>query len=90
MYAIRSYYGLEIFKQNSKKIVAVITDIHMPKMDGSEMAREIKKISPHTPLIACTELENSTFDTKLFFTIVEKPLRYKELKSALLKTVALH
>jgi CheY-like chemotaxis protein len=30
----------------------VITDIHMPEMDGLEMIRELHALSPHLPVIA--------------------------------------
>ncbi len=41
--------GLEIFEKISPDIV--ITDIMMPVMTGLEMAKEIKKIDPTTPII---------------------------------------
>lgn len=42
--------GLDHFKRD--KYDLVITDIVMPKMDGTEVITEIKKISPSTPIIA--------------------------------------
>ncbi len=44
--------GLEKFKKNSFDIV--ITDIEMPFMNGMELTREIKEISPSTPVILLT------------------------------------
>ena len=32
----------------------VVTDIEMPKLDGLEMSKEIRKISPDTPIILTT------------------------------------
>jgi PAS domain S-box-containing protein len=44
--------ALNLFKNN--KIDIVLTDILMPKMDGIELTRRIKKDSPHTPVIVIT------------------------------------
>ncbi|MFA9374129.1 response regulator transcription factor [Poseidonibacter sp.] len=41
--------GLKKFKQNKPDIV--ITDILMPKCDGLEMTKEIKKLDEHIPII---------------------------------------
>ena len=41
-------------KINTAPVKLVITDVRMPKMDGLEVLQEIKKISPHTPVIVIT------------------------------------
>lgn len=51
--------GFEIFENN--KIDIVITDILMPIMDGLEMASKIKKISPDTPILVLTALNEEPF-----------------------------
>jgi len=40
--------GLKIYKEKNPDIV--LTDICMPKMNGLEMSREIKKINPNQPI----------------------------------------
>ncbi len=40
--------GLTLFKERQPDIV--LTDICMPKMDGLEMSKEIKKIVPNQPI----------------------------------------
>jgi len=41
--------GIELFKKNKPDIV--ITDIMMPRLSGLDMAKELKKINPDTPII---------------------------------------
>lgn len=43
--------GLELFKENSSNIKLIVTDERMPRMTGSEMVEEIKKIKPDVPVI---------------------------------------
>lgn len=51
--------GLEIFKSFHPDIV--ITDIRMPKLDGTEMARRIKDINPDTAIIFITAFGDSDY-----------------------------
>lgn len=44
--------GLELFRKYRKELVAVILDIRMPRMDGFQVAQEIRAQSPGIPLIA--------------------------------------
>lgn len=47
--ALNGEEGLELYKEKSPDIV--LTDIKMPKMNGIEMSKEIKKIKGDTPII---------------------------------------
>lgn len=78
--------GLSIFKEFKPKIV--ITDIKMPVMDGLEMARRIKKISPHTKIIITSAFDDNEY---LFESInigvyryLKKPLGIEQLTTVLL------
>jgi YesN/AraC family two-component response regulator len=51
--------GLKIFKNNHIDIV--ISDIQMPKMNGIEMAKEIRKINENIPIIFTTAFEESKY-----------------------------
>lgn len=51
--------GLECFKNENPDIV--VSDIRMPKMDGLDMAREIKHLSPLTPIIITTAFGDSEY-----------------------------
>jgi PAS domain S-box-containing protein len=46
--------ALDMFKSQPQQFDLVITDMIMPKMTGSDLAKEILKINPVTPVIICT------------------------------------
>ncbi len=50
--ALDGQEGLERFREND--VVAVITDINMPVMDGITLTREIRKIDPAVPILTLT------------------------------------
>lgn len=54
--------ALEMLKNHSRKIDAVLVDIEMPKMDGYALASEVRKINKFksTPLIAVTSLNSKS------------------------------
>jgi two-component system response regulator CpxR len=41
--------ALEIFRQGG--IDLVLSDLHMPRMDGNELARRMKELSPEVPIL---------------------------------------
>jgi PAS domain S-box-containing protein len=43
--------GLELFQKNVEDIILVVTDMGMPVMNGYEMIRELKKLSPDLPVV---------------------------------------
>ncbi|MGC8764278.1 MAG: EAL domain-containing protein [Brevinematia bacterium] len=51
--------ALKIFKE--KRIDVVITDVRMPKMDGLELSREIRKINPEIPIIITTAYSDAEY-----------------------------
>jgi len=87
--ADRGEKGLEILKKNAIDIT--ISDVHMPGMDGFEVLREARKVSPSTEVIMITahrDLENAframregAFD---FFT---KPFKVQDINASLQRTV---
>ena len=46
--------AMDIFYENSNEIDLIILDIMMPKMDGWQVCREIRKISTQVPVIMLT------------------------------------
>jgi CheY-like chemotaxis protein len=43
--------ALEIVSQQPNEVRAVITDLHMPEMDGHELVAELTKVAPHLDVI---------------------------------------
>ena len=62
----------------------VITDMHMPEMDGLTLARQIRNQHPHLPLLMLTSLSDtgaSFSERGLFAGVLSKPVRSAELES---------
>jgi len=84
--------GLELFRAATLKnqpYEVVITDLGMPDMDGSHVARTIKAESPHTPVIMMTGWGNMANEdgetTPVVDIVVPKPPQMQELNSLLLR-----
>lgn len=73
--------GLDIFEEKRPEIV--ITDLKMPDMDGLEVLRAVKKISPQTEVVLLTAYGD--YDTVIMalregaFDYLKKPLDLNEL-----------
>lgn len=71
--------GLKIFKE--KEIDVVITDIVMPKMDGSEMIKEIKKINPNIFIIIISATDDNAIDENTTYDLkIKKPFLFEDIK----------
>ena len=46
--------ALEVFTQKRERIALVLTDMNMPAMNGAELTRRIKTLSPEMPVVLCT------------------------------------
>ncbi len=64
----------------------VITDMHMPEMDGLTLARQIKDKHAALPLVMLTSLSESALadsNRHLFSSVLSKPVRSAELESSI-------
>ncbi len=87
--AADGFVGVKVLRRETVDIV--ITDVKMPGMDGFEVLREVKRLSPDTEVIVITafsEVEHAframrdgAFD---FFT---KPFKVEELNASLQRTM---
>jgi len=73
--------GVASFKELGHDLV--FTDLHIPGMSGTEVARSIKVINPDTPVIAVTgwgaSLSGVDISQMSFDFIVSKPFELEEL-----------
>jgi PAS domain S-box-containing protein len=68
---------------------AAILDMHMPEMDGLQLATEIRKYNKSTPLIMLTSLGwRETENTSLFSAFLTKPVKQSSLYNVIIETFA--
>jgi two-component system response regulator PilR (NtrC family) len=72
---------------HSKQIQVVVSDIHMPRMDGFTLMGEIKIKYPKVPIVLITGFSVSEAQKMAFErganAFVAKPFKLKELKSVI-------
>lgn len=75
--------ALEAFRAAPRDFDLVVTDQTMPKMTGIELARQLKEISPHIPILLTTgfsrEVSEKNFRAHGFDGLLMKPLLKKDL-----------
>ena len=78
--------GLEKFKKQGFDIV--MSDIHMPVLNGFEMMNEIKKLKPHQKFIVFTSYDSDENLIKSYeqgaILFLKKPIDIKDLRSMLI------
>ncbi|GHV03536.1 hypothetical protein AGMMS50229_02970 [Campylobacterota bacterium] len=81
--------GLHIFDLYKPDIV--ITDIRLPMMDGLEMAREIRRENPHTPIVVVSSFSETDYFVRALDLGVSqylfKPIEFDKLMTALIRCV---
>lgn len=83
--------GLELFKKHSNDIQIVVTDINMPKICGSTMAKGILEIKKDMPVIAVSaySLDEEVIEQSIevFADYLRKPVQIKELLEIIQKAL---
>ena len=65
-----------------------VLDMHMPEMDGTDLARRIRAIRPKLPLVLFTSLAGrETTDAKLFNAYLTKPARQSQMFDTLVSVL---
>ncbi len=81
--------GLKLFGEHHPDMV--LTDIQMPRLTGLEMAKAIKEISPHTPIIIATAFNEDRYFIEAIEEGIDsfllKPIDKDKLFQALLKNI---
>jgi two-component system cell cycle sensor histidine kinase/response regulator CckA len=85
-----SQRGLEIFRSRSGEFDLIITDYTMPKLSGTDLVKELRRIRPNIPIILCTGLydevaKEAAMDLGLEF--ISKPFRIKQLAELVRKAL---
>ena len=77
--------GLFILSENAD-FDLIISDMHMPEMDGIEMSRKIRELYPHIPIILLSSLGDESHKNYpgLFASILTKPVRHQVLHTHIL------
>ncbi|GAB6144044.1 hypothetical protein JCM12294_14820 [Desulfocicer niacini] len=79
--------ALSIFQKDPDSFSLVITDLTMPNLQGTQLASEIKKISPQTPVILATGFDSHTAmsrgDSKDIDMVMSKPLSINALSESI-------
>jgi diguanylate cyclase (GGDEF)-like protein len=92
--AVDGVQGLELFKQYKDEIDLVITDINMPRMNGLEMAKEIKSINQNIPIIVATAFSNTEYLLEAIDLGIDKyvlkPIDLNKLISMMTKSLLYH
>ena len=75
--------GLDIFTKREDQIDLIVTDINMPKMNGLEMSKAIRKIDSSIPIIITTAHNDNSFLHKAIdigiSKFVNKPINMESL-----------
>ncbi len=79
--------ALEILGDESNQVAGVITDLHMPVMDGIELAREIRRQRPDLPIVLASgfaqKADPQVFAQLRFTAQLYKPFSLETLSHAL-------
>ena len=83
LWAVNGQEAVELFNNNSVDLV--LMDIHMPKMNGFEATRKIKKIDKNIPIIIQTAYILSGEEERSYEAgcdeFKSKPIKFNELLS---------
>ena len=75
--------ALEVFQENPDKFDIVITDQTMPKMKGTELAKELMNIRPDVPIVLCTGYSETVNEESVkaigIRELVMKPVNREEI-----------
>lgn len=80
--------AVEIFHEHGDQIACVLMDLQMPRMDGIEAYRQLKKIDENVQVVIASGFLNDTY-RKLLHPLgpagyLNKPIRFSEISKLLL------
>jgi CheY-like chemotaxis protein len=87
--AVTAANGLEavrLFAMDKEGIDVVVTDLHMPVMDGYEAVRQIRKTAPDATIIAMSGYAES--ECPAGTTFLEKPFTLASVQAAIARALS--
>ena len=80
--------AVEKVKEEPNKYSLILMDIMMPKMNGDEAAKCIRKINPSIPIVAMSAQSEYSIDQTIMNDSISKPIDEQKLNHILRKYVA--
>jgi len=84
--------ALKLFRDNSQHFDLILTDYGMPKLNGKQLAEQIKMIKPEIPIILTTGYSNLARNDVVekwnIDGLLMKPFQYNELSKIIKTTIA--
>jgi CheY-like chemotaxis protein len=79
--------GLTLFETHRASIRAVLLDVNMPRMDGRDCLKRLRRLAPHVRIIMCSgfteeALERDGADQGIA-VFLKKPFRRDDLAAAI-------
>ncbi len=79
--------GLKLYRTHASKIVALVTDLIMPKMRGDKLLEVIRQDAPTLPVIVITgyerEIDMQKFNSDSKVVVMQKPFSVAKLLSVI-------
>jgi YesN/AraC family two-component response regulator len=82
--------GLDIFKAHADEIRLVITDLTMPKFNGSDLIAAVQQMNPQVRSVIMTGFSQPKLNTSVnsdFVTVINKPFSINDLVKLAMDTV---
>ncbi len=77
--------ALSVFNANPRRFDAVVTDLVMPELSGSALAKAVREAKPECPVIICTGYRATDLELApdAHLSVMEKPMDPKQLARTL-------
>lgn len=87
--AKNGYQAIDMVREHKSKISLILLDMIMPKLNGQDCFREIRKIWPEAKVVICSGYAPDETVTRLrqegVLGIIRKPFRFSELRNVIHK-----
>jgi PAS domain S-box-containing protein len=85
--AVNGKIALDVYRKYIDDVVLVVTDIGMPVMDGYQLFKELKKITPNLPIVIASGFGNTVVEAQIpkkdVAGFINKPYSFKRVRDVL-------